>query len=916
MKLGLGQILSRAARVFHFTPLRLPNLENWLGNFSTSFNKKNAAISEDFTDYLTVSKSGAYTDDFSVSGWVKYNTSGGNTNILRGVDVSSAFIFRINTGNIFELTLNGSTSGNKIYNGTYTFSSNTWYYVTITYTNNTVRAYYNGVEDTLVLTDNSFNGNLKSYTSLEVLKSAAGSPYTVYGDNICLHDRKLTLADNVYLYNSGTGIDYENIGNVTKPKYAALINWSSSYLDSSVGLGITSSGVGCISTWVKVPDDVSSGFGLLLKNSSNQSSVYIRSEENGSTNDNLSVTFYGATSGNCKWTNSNPPIFPEGQWVFVTVVFDVANADAELFINGVKETNFIKGTDGRVGGGRNIDKLEYRGTEALLQNTSLYDKQLVLSEHQELYNSGVGLEYSELGNITIPKYAASFDGVNDYLSSSSTDFDKSGANNFSYGAWFKVEQGEELFIIGQFASTTPATRSYSLQRSAANILVAQISDGTTLTDTPNYTLNNTDWNFASVSYNGSTLNLYLNGSLVSSVAQTNGANGANGGDLEIARRNGSIYSTGLVQNAFFYSKSLTLSEHQDLYNSGTGLEYSELTTLQKTDLTSWWSLNETTGTRVDSVIASGNDLTENGSVSFDEGTVGTQTFAQTDDLTSWWSLNETTGTRNDSHGANNLTENGTVSFDEGKVGTQSVAMISDLTAWWDMNEISGTRYDLHSTNDLTENGTVGVDTGKVQGVPNNGDYVYSWVDESSNGNDLIQATGINQPTYTGGYLLFNGIDDKLINTSMPAISGDFTMCFWAKMNNDGNRHTPLSYATSTEVANVNILFDASLTGIFLYWNGSGANSIVVGSAGDYTDGTWRHFMAIRSGSTIELFINNVSQGTSTTNTSFTTGTTLQLGATVVDNVWYLNGNITGLVITQSALTEQQRKDLYRYNQPT
>ena len=42
-----------------------------------------------------------------------------------------------------------------------------------------------------------------------------------------------------------------------------------------------------------------------------------------------------------------------------------------------------------------------------------------------------------------------------------------------------------------------------------------------------------------------------------------------------------------------------------------------------------------------------------------------------DDLVSWWSLDETIGTRDDSHGSNNLVDHNTVGYTTGKQGNAS-----------------------------------------------------------------------------------------------------------------------------------------------------------------------------------------------------------------------------------------------------
>ena len=79
------------------------------------------------------------------------------------------------------------------------------------------------------------------------------------------------------------------------------------------------------------------------------------------------------------------------------------------------------------------------------------------------------------------------------------------------------------------------------------------------------------------------------------------------------------YFNGNIDNIGIWKRDLSAQEITDLYNSGNGVGYNDLTTSQKTDLVSWWSLNEITNDRHDS--HGNNDLTDNGTVGFDTGKV-------------------------------------------------------------------------------------------------------------------------------------------------------------------------------------------------------------------------------------------------------------------------------------------------------
>jgi hypothetical protein len=66
------------------------------------------------------------------------------------------------------------------------------------------------------------------------------------------------------------------------------------------------------------------------------------------------------------------------------------------------------------------------------------------------------------------------------------------------------------------------------------------------------------------------------------------------------------FETGTLQNIMsidevgFWNRDLSQTEISKLYNSGDGVGYSQLTSDEKTNLVSWWSMDETSGNRADS----------------------------------------------------------------------------------------------------------------------------------------------------------------------------------------------------------------------------------------------------------------------------------------------------------------------------
>jgi hypothetical protein len=114
--------------------------------------------------------------------------------------------------------------------------------------------------------------------------------------------------------------------------------------------------------------------------------------------------------------------------------------------------------------------------------------------------------------------SALFDGVGDYITTpDSVDFTL-GAGAFTIDTWFKclAAGGAVLWIAGQCNSTgTTATTSFTLQRTAGNVIKATMSDGaalTTVTGTTQFTnALNTGWHHLALVRTGNILRLFLDG---------------------------------------------------------------------------------------------------------------------------------------------------------------------------------------------------------------------------------------------------------------------------------------------------------------------------------------------------------------------------------------------------------------------
>lgn len=145
-------------------------------------------------------------------------------------------------------------------------------------------------------------------------------------------------------------------------------------------------------------------------------------------------------------------------------------------------------------------------------------------------------------------------------------------------------------------------------------------------------------------------------------------------------------------------------------------------------------------------------------------------------------------------------------------------------------------------------------------------------------NDIVQATAGAQPQLISDLLRGDGANDYLRGTP-PAVAGDFTVAMWMKSATVNSTNIqPFGIGLGGLTDNLVFQFNRATSALRTYWNSSGGNLIDTGSQGDFTDTVWYHFMVVRSGTTIEVFVDNVSVGSSTTNTSFTMGARLTLFA--------------------------------------
>lgn len=167
----------------------------------------------------------------------------------------------------------------------------------------------------------------------------------------------------------------------------------------------------------------------------------------------------------------------------------------------------------------------------------------------------------------------------------------------------------------------------------------------------------------------------------------------------------------------------------------------------------------------------------------------------------------------------------------------SVQFSSGMVSWWTMDETSGNRADAHGSNTLTDNNTVGSAAGKW-------DNAASFVAANSE--------------------YFTAADDASF-----AVSSTFSFAAWIYYDTlppGGNADWFFSHSLPTTERAYRVRY---LEGTPFQWeirtssNGT-AETVSTINAQTLSTGTWYHFMFVKNGTTGEVFINGISEGTATT----------------------------------------------------
>jgi len=197
-------------------------------------------------------------------------------------------------------------------------------------------------------------------------------------------------------------------------------------------------------------------------------------------------------------------------------------------------------------------------------------------------------------------------------------------------------------------------------------------------------------------------------------------------------------------------------------------------------------------------------------------------------------------------------------------------------------------YDTDRTSNLKGYWRMGDDSNDSPSSDPTSNSIATITDSSGNGNDLVQATASRQPTFKAldqstTSLSFDGSTDYLSAPTITALNAPaaFSSSAW------------FAYSGSTTASAENIITAGSASGNRFYLQVFNPQNIRYGHSTAYLDisvstlnsGTWYHLATVHNGTSLEVFLNGVSQGTASVNAPQSGyGTNFKIGAYAVGGI--------------------------------
>ena len=181
---------------------------------------------------------------------------------------------------------------------------------------------------------------------------------------------------------------------------------------------------------------------------------------------------------------------------------------------------------------------------------------------------------------------------------------------------------------------------------------------------------------------------------------------------------------------------------------------------------------------------------------------------------------------------------------------------------------------------------------------------------------FLLSLGFAQTKIGETYLSFDGNDDYVEVTRN--ISDSFSIAFWVKTTSTGSGSANSGQwwagdgLVDAEVSNVVADFGTSLVADRFRFGVGGTRDVSITSTTSINDGDWHYCVATRdqTNGEIKIYVDGIKEGDSTGGTeSLTRPSNIRFGS-LQTNMQYFQGGLDGIVIWDTALTEDAITDLY------
>ncbi len=633
-------------------------------------------------DYINLGTPFSFTQNLTVSFWIKSTQTATNTFIGKDINVSGGrnwMVMLYQNKVYFWTTSTGSLSSLKDIQSTVAgaVSDGEWHHIVCVnnQTNLTKQIYIDGVLD---VTKN--NGGLISTSSspVQIGKRPSGSPYDGEMSNLALWNTALTGPQVETIYNNGAPNDISSLSpvawyklnasevfnststewsvdnNVYPSVYKSSLNFngSSNYIDCGNDSSLSPTSELSVSAWVNNTGVGTGTFPCIISNTS-------ASANNGgfvlSKNSNK-WKFYLDTTGSSGWAvaESNVTVV-SNSWQHLCVTWD--GSTVTMYLNGQPQTTTASASQIVYNADTETIIGEYAGSYfgGGISNTAIFNTSLTSTQVNTLYNNGTPeasishspVSWWKLDNITTgiqdsagsnngtnngateyagfvnelagesvgmdssnlvvsdlqqtsgySPYALDFDGIDDYLGITSTNF-KGSAGTVSYSFWVKPETygnppGAQNFGYFINNSSTGGGIAYSEGGTSFGLTPGQMylynmtNAGVVATTTSTF-IDENAWNHIVVVFNtGNIVQFYKNGILSSTLTSITSFDST--WDTIAGRRYPGGFNNpinGCLSNFSIFDTALTATQVTEIFNEGLP---SNLNNFSGTAPVSWWQI--------------------------------------------------------------------------------------------------------------------------------------------------------------------------------------------------------------------------------------------------------------------------------------------------------------------------------------